>query len=58
MKKIKKILILLILFGISTPERSSNEIQTDINNRNLELKRIKEEIKDVKTEIVSKIIIY
>ena len=45
--------ILLIILGISfNSEKSSKEIQADINSRNNELRLIKEEIKEVESNII------
>ena len=45
--------ILLIILGISfNSEKSSEEIQADINSRNNELHLIKEEIKEVENNII------
>ena len=55
MIKMRRILLFLIILGIPLSQKSSKEIQTDINSRNTELEKIKQEIKDVESEINSKI---
>ena len=43
----------MIILGISfNSEKSSKEIQADINSRNNELRLIKEEIKEVESNII------
>ena len=54
MIKNKKILLFLFLLGISFTERSSEEIQSDINKKNIDLEKIRNEIDDMETEINSK----
>ena len=55
MTKIKFILLFIIATSIPFAQKSSKEIQSDINNRNAELEKIRQEIKSVKSEIDSKI---
>ena len=55
MTKIKLILLFIIATSIPFAQKSSKEIQSDINNRNAELEKIRREIKSVESEIDSKI---
>jgi len=55
MNKIKIIVLISAFFCISFPQKTSKDIQTDINNRNLELEEIQNDIKKVESAINLKI---
>ena len=55
MTKIKFILLFIIVLAIPIAQKSSKEIQSDINNRNIELEKIRKDIEDVESEINLKI---